>query len=378
MARIKKRGLDYFPLNTDFIQNRLVRRIMKREGDGSLAILLGALSYIYAGEGYYVHADKLFYEDLSSNLYEKSADDVKRILAQAVEYGIFDEALFGKYNILTSAEIQSQYIFSTRRRKQSVIDALYCLVGDRQEEQDDVQDHEPDNKQGCAVHNKVYGEQQENVHQEMYTKSYSKQGKKLPVVPVNKDIQGCSVHDEMYAEQQESVHDKVCSESLGKEDTGSSDKRKDVTFQPQNGTSGTHSTAQNSKENPLLNSSPMGNLEDAGRTPAEEYSSPDKNCADSDRKRQTASTRRGSYHEWTEEEIARMQLPRDDTKRNFDGLLYSLHQFHIPPQEQYALVLKSNFGAIGHPIWKGFYDLRDSHGKIRQPGRYLLSLCQKS
>ena len=48
MSRIKKRGLDYFPLNTDFMHDRLVRRIMKREGDGSFAILLGALSCIYA------------------------------------------------------------------------------------------------------------------------------------------------------------------------------------------------------------------------------------------------------------------------------------------------------------------------------------------
>lgn len=52
MSRIKKRGLDYFPLNTDFMHDRLVRRIMKREGDGSFAILLGALSCIYADEGY--------------------------------------------------------------------------------------------------------------------------------------------------------------------------------------------------------------------------------------------------------------------------------------------------------------------------------------
>lgn len=53
MCRIKKRGLDYFPIDIDFMQNRLVRRIMKREGEGSLATLFGALSCIYGGEGYY-------------------------------------------------------------------------------------------------------------------------------------------------------------------------------------------------------------------------------------------------------------------------------------------------------------------------------------
>ena len=64
MARIKKKGLDYFPLNTDFIHDRAVRRLMKREGDSALGILVEILSYIYAGEGYYVRADRLFYEDL--------------------------------------------------------------------------------------------------------------------------------------------------------------------------------------------------------------------------------------------------------------------------------------------------------------------------
>ena len=81
---------------------------------------------------YYVCADELFYEDLSACLYEKTAADVKRILALAVEYGIFNAALFGKYAILTSAEIQRQYLFSTKRRKSSAIDTRYCLVDDSQ------------------------------------------------------------------------------------------------------------------------------------------------------------------------------------------------------------------------------------------------------
>ena len=47
MARIKKKGLDYFPLNTDFIHDRTVRRLMKREGDSALSILVEVLSYIF-------------------------------------------------------------------------------------------------------------------------------------------------------------------------------------------------------------------------------------------------------------------------------------------------------------------------------------------
>lgn len=323
MSRIKKRGLDYFPMNTDFIQNRIVRRIMKRNGDGALATLLGALSCIYADEGYYVRADELFYEDLSAQLYETSTDKVKDILALAVDYGFFNVTLFREHGILTSAEIQRQYLFSTKRRKSSAIDSRFCLIDDAQADTD--------------------------------------------------------------AEESQS---KEC---------------EDVTFKPQNVTSGTHSIAQNStekhsvaqksKENPLLNSSPEtgGTQEDADGASAEveplpqtEKSSPE--TTDKDPHTPSGATHAPSRpatgrtpvrREWTEEDITLMQPPQDGQQRNFDGLIFNLRQFKIPPQEQYAIILKSNFGAIGHPMWKGFYALRESHGKIRQPGRYLLSLCCK-
>ena len=70
-----------------------------------------------------------------------------------------------------------------------------------------------------------------------------------------------------------------------------------------------------------------------------------------------------------------MTPPADGVRRNLDGLRENLRLWRVPPGEQYAIVLKSNFGAIGHPLWQGFYTLRASRGKIRQPGKYLLSLC---
>lgn len=288
MSRIKKRGLDYFPLNTDFMHDRLVRRIMKREGDGAFAILLGALSCIYADEGYYVHADELFYEDLSACLYEKSAADVKRILGLAVEYGIFDAHLFGQYTILTSAEIQRQYLFSTKRRKSSVIDRRYCLVDDSQVDED------ASSKSAGSVTFKA--------------------------------------------------------ESVTREPES-------VSFKPESVTSGTHSTSQHitpqqSAAHPLLDSSPeTGGTDEGAAVPSaeEEYL----------------------------QKIVALTPPADSVPRNFDGLLLNLGQFRISAQEKYAIILKSNFGVLGHPLWRGFIALRESHGKIRQPGRYLLSLCNK-
>lgn len=128
MSRIKKRGLDYFPMNTDFVHDRLVRRILKREGDAALAVLLQAFCSIYSGEGYYVPAGSLFYDDLADSLYQQEASDVERIIRLAVECGLFDAALFNEHCILTSADIQRQFLFITKRRSSSPIDARYNLL----------------------------------------------------------------------------------------------------------------------------------------------------------------------------------------------------------------------------------------------------------
>ena len=77
---------------------------------------------------------------------------------------------------------------------------------------------------------------------------------------------------------------------------------------------------------------------------------------------------------WTMEEIRCLTPPSDGVKRNYPGLLESLRLYSIPPDEQYAIIRKSNFGVIGHPVWKGLYTLSSCNGKIKLPGRYLLSL----
>lgn len=310
MCRIKKRGLDYFPIDIDFMQNRLVRRIMKREGEGSLATLFGALSCIYGGEGYYVRADELFYEDISTSLYNQTAGDVKRILTLAAEYGIFHPGLFSEFGILTSSEIQKQYLFSTKRRKSSAIEERYNLIDD--------------------------------------------------------------------------APDSFTEQSTESEVENATPKGESVTIKSENVTSGTHSIAQNRIaqhriEKPLLNSSPVGGTQNADEISAEEEEeelvssggAPDVYI------QTTSGNDKPHRREWTDEDVARLQPPADGLDRNPDGLIFNLRQFHIPPQEQYVIVLKSNFGIIGHPVWKGFFDLRESHGKIRQPGRYLLSLCIK-
>ena len=375
MSRIKKRGLDYFPLDIDFLQNRLVRRIMKREGDGALATLVSAFSCIYGGEGYYVLTDAFFYEDISANLYHQTAEDVKRILTLAAEYGIFDVTLFRECGVLTSAGIQRQYLFSTKRRKSSAIDNRFNLITDEQEDDD-----------------------------------AGKQGEAAGLFP---ETSG--------SETEVSAALPEVSTTLPESAMGTS---QNVTLIPENVASGTHSIAQQSiaqrsTEYPLLNSSPSGRTQDADRESAEGdgeeenfLSSPATPASlaafatfaapaafvvpvspavpvssvahassavpPSVPPAPSVAPLRHPRKEWTDEDICRMQPPPDGVNRNLDGLLFNLRQLRISPPEQRAIILKSNFGAIGHPMWKGFSTIRESCGKIRQPGRFLLSLCNKT
>ena len=46
MGRIKQ-GLDYFPLNTDFMHDRVVRRVMKRGGAYAVTKRRYTLCYVY-------------------------------------------------------------------------------------------------------------------------------------------------------------------------------------------------------------------------------------------------------------------------------------------------------------------------------------------
>ena len=303
MARIKKRGLDYFPMNTDFLQSRSVRRLLKREGDAALAALLGALSIIYDDEGYFVRLDDDLCEDLSDGLFSLEAADVRRVLQTAVEVGLFDEGMFREHGILTSEEIQRQFLFIKRPRKRALIDERYCLLPPDEEEENAAA---PADGEGTKV-------------QDLGTKSTQIVQK----TPENVDFTPQSTQ----SKEKESIE-------------------------------------KQSKADLLPNGSPQtGGTPAAGRMPAEEE-------GDVGVKKPG-----GAPYEWMHDAIGRLVPPPDGLPRNLDGLRLTMDQFRITPREQYAIICLSNFGLIGHPVWQGFVQLRAGRGRIREPGRFLLSLC---
>lgn len=116
MARPEKRGIDYFPMETGFLNDLKVRRILKTCGASSISVLLFLISNIYEDEGYFLkwNDDIAFLAADNLGLDEQEVLDVLKV---AFKVGFFDENMFVKYNILTSKGIQERYIAAASRRK---------------------------------------------------------------------------------------------------------------------------------------------------------------------------------------------------------------------------------------------------------------------
>ena len=127
MARPIKKGLDYYPLDVDFLQDIKVRKIMRACGIQSVAILISLLSSIYRDEGYYVVWDS----DMSFLVADEvgaSEGAVLEVVKKAIQTGFFDENIYENYKVLTSRGIQKRFLEVANRRKSINFISEYLLI----------------------------------------------------------------------------------------------------------------------------------------------------------------------------------------------------------------------------------------------------------
>ena len=58
MARPISKGISYFPLDVDFMQNLKIRKVIQACGPNSIAIIMLLLGNIYGDEGYFMRWDE--------------------------------------------------------------------------------------------------------------------------------------------------------------------------------------------------------------------------------------------------------------------------------------------------------------------------------
>lgn len=127
MARPTAKGVEYFPLNVNFINDLKVRKLLLSCGAEAIAVLIYLLSTIYKDEGYYVeiHEDEIDLIALDVNV---TPEFVLEVIHKACEVRFFDVNLYNNFNILTSKGIQERYLKITERRKNSVVITQFNLI----------------------------------------------------------------------------------------------------------------------------------------------------------------------------------------------------------------------------------------------------------
>lgn len=129
MARPKKEGFEYFPVDVDIFSDIGVRLSMMRYGAQGFALYLYLLARIY-DNGFWLRFEEELAELTAWELHME-ASSVREILAFFLQKGLFDRDIYEKENILTSRGVQRRYQAMMkkrlRRRTMTVPKALWLL-----------------------------------------------------------------------------------------------------------------------------------------------------------------------------------------------------------------------------------------------------------
>lgn len=114
MARPLKKGLGYFPLDTDMLSDRKIQRLVHRYGCKGICTYLTVLCEIYGERGYYIPYNDDFCFDIAFTLNLEEVE-VKEIILYCVEVRLFDSELLECRQVLSSAGIQRRFREISRR-----------------------------------------------------------------------------------------------------------------------------------------------------------------------------------------------------------------------------------------------------------------------
>jgi hypothetical protein len=67
----------------------------------------------------------------------------------------------------------------------------------------------------------------------------------------------------------------------------------------------------------------------------------------------------------------KVKAPKDGKSRNLTALLQKIENLNCSANEKQRMILLSNYGEIGNPIWKLFYEI--DKGGIKMPEKFILS-----
>ena len=130
MARPLKKGLDYFPLDVNIDSDDKLKILEGLYGIVGFGVIVKVLMKIYDNGFYY------YWREIEPILMAERAkvdiDTVQDIIKNSVKYGLFNEKLYNKYQILTSIGIQKRYFSACGKRKKGEAEREYLLLSEEE------------------------------------------------------------------------------------------------------------------------------------------------------------------------------------------------------------------------------------------------------
>lgn len=154
MARPRKDGLDYYPMDVNFLGDIKVKKVIRSHGIQAVAVILHLLGTVYRDTGYYTTYDDdlLFITADELNLEEKY---VKDVVEKLLEVDFFNREQAEKNKVLTSIGIQERYRKATERRISVNINDSLCIQKPRSNGDNDDRSTQSKGKESKVKESKV-------------------------------------------------------------------------------------------------------------------------------------------------------------------------------------------------------------------------------
>lgn len=126
MARPKKEGLDYFPLDVDIDQDDKIALIEAKYGAEGFAIVIKLLMKIYKNSYFYK------WTEIEQLLFSKRVNvDINKVnvcIKDCIKWEMFSRDVYEKFEILTSVGVQRRYLEAVGRRQKAEMFKEYLLL----------------------------------------------------------------------------------------------------------------------------------------------------------------------------------------------------------------------------------------------------------
>lgn len=362
--------MDYFPVPSDFLNSLMVRRVLRDHGSESVMILLNLLCEVYGGEGYYLEVNDREVEDIALNFPTVTPEDIYRVIDIAIERGFFDDTIYREKHILTSADIQRVYVVAKRKNKRKTYLREDILLLSPETE-------EKDNEPAHANYEEVKTDAEMNETEATVVHESSQNEVSVLEEKVSIREERVSILEEKGAKREDfDENGKICAQRKEKKRKGNK-REENLLLNPPPGME--EDLPKMEEEGSSLEKKPSGehSVPDkaAETAPQGGCTAPQKGGPSAPQGEQTvpAAPPKGKRPPVTREMISALVPPNDGRKRNLKGLIEAMTQHRIEPEDQYAIICKSNYGLIGHPVWKALYKLHECGGRIHLPGKFVLS-----